>query len=195
MNEYSTVNILDMMDAIGEDALAGILSSFACPINTEIETFVRKKAINFAKSKISITYLILNNATGDIISIFSLTHKALDINGSTLSKTDKKRFERFARTDEENGIYKVSAFLIAQFGKNYAVEQPEDWNGIRLMEKTFETLAKVQHQIGGGVVYLECEDEPKLLEFYQNSQNHFKVFDVRDSESENITYKQLFRFF
>ena len=63
------------------------------------------------------------------------------------------------------------------------------------MEKTFETLARVQHQIGGGVVYLECEDEPKLLEFYQNSQNHFKVFDVRDSESENITYKQLFRFF
>ena len=73
MNEYSTVNILDMMDAIGEDALTGILSTFACPINTEIETFVRKNAINFAKSKISITYLILNNATGEIISIFSLT--------------------------------------------------------------------------------------------------------------------------
>ena len=195
MNEYSTANILDMMDAIGEDALTGILSTFACPINTEIETFVRKNAINFAKSKISITYLILNNATGEIISIFSLTHKPLEINGSNLSKTDKKRFGRFARVDEENGIYKVSAFLIAQFGKNYAVKQPEDWSGIRLMEKTFETLAEVQHQIGGGVVYLECEDKPQLLEFYQNSQNHFKVFDVRNSESENITYKQLFRFF
>ena len=195
MNEYSTVNILDLMDAIGEDALTGILSSFACPINTEIETFVRKNAINFAKSKVSITYLILNNATGDIISIFSLTHKPLEISSSTLSKTEKKKFGRFARIDEENGIYRMSAFLIAQFGKNYAVEQPEDWNGIRLMEKTFETLAEVQHQIGGGVVYLECEDKSKLLEFYQNSRNHFKVFGVRDSESENITYKQLFRFF
>ena len=195
MNEYSTVNILDMMDAIGEDALRGILSSFACPVNTEIETFVRKNAINFAKSKVSITYLIVNNTTGEIISIFSLTHKALEINGSTLSNTYKKRLERYAQIDEDSGIYTTSAFLIAQFGKNYAVEQPEDWNGIRLMEKTFETLAKVQHQIGGGIVFLECEDKPKLLSFYQNSHNNFRVFDERKSESDNITYKQLIRLF
>lgn len=195
MNEYSTVNILDMMDAIGEDALTGILSNFTCPMNKEIETFVRKNAIDFAKRKVSITYLIVNNATGEIISIFSLTHKALEINGSMLSNTYKKRLERYAQIDKGSGIYTASAFLIAQFGKNYAVEQPEDWSGIRLMEKTFETLVKVQHQIGGGIVFLECEDKPKLLEFYQNSHNNFRVFDERNSESDNTTYKQLIRFF
>ena len=63
------------------------------------------------------------------------------------------------------------------------------------MEKTFETLVKVQHQIGGGIVFLECEDKPKLLEFYQNSHNNFRVFDERNSESDNTTYKQLIRLF
>ena len=31
MSDYSTVNILDMIEAIGEDALRGILSDFYCP--------------------------------------------------------------------------------------------------------------------------------------------------------------------
>ena len=97
-----------MMDAIGEDALTGILSTYECPVNTEIETFVRKNAINFAKRKVSITYLIVNNATGDIVSIFSLTHKALEINGNTLSNTYKKRLERYAQIDKDSGIYTTS---------------------------------------------------------------------------------------
>ena len=85
--------------------------------------------------------------------------------------------------------------MIAQFGKNYAVPQPEDWNGIRLMEKTFETLEKVQREIGGGVVYLECEDNEHLLEFYQNANNRFRPFSERYSEADKTKYIQLLRFF
>ena len=166
MNDYSTVNILDMIDAIGEDALSGILSDFSCPKNPEIETFVKNKAIDFAKRKISITYLVIDDDSSEILSIFALTHKALDINSEALSSTSRKKLSRFAQFDENNSSYTVSAFLIAQFGKNYAVSQPEDWNGIRLMEKAFETLEKVQRQVGGGVVYLECEDNEHLLSFY-----------------------------
>lgn len=85
MNDYCTVNILDMIEAIGEDALVGILSDFSCPLNPEIETFVKKNAIDFAKKKISITYLVLDNA-GDILSIFALTHKALYLAEATASR-------------------------------------------------------------------------------------------------------------
>lgn len=138
MNDYSTVNILDMIDAIGEDALVEILSDFSCPKNQEIESFVRNKAIDFAKRKISITYLVIDNDSGEILSIFALTHKALEISRDALSSTSKKKLSRFAQLDENSGSYTVSAFLIAQFGKNYAVPQPEGWNGIRLMEKNLK---------------------------------------------------------
>lgn len=195
MNGYSTVNILDMIDAIGEDEVKRILSDFSCPKNVEIEDFVKNKAVDFAKRKISVTYLVMNNETGAVISIFTLAHKSLDIDKDALSGTSRNRLSRFANLDETKNTYSVSAFLIAQFGKNYAAQQPDDWNGVRLMEKTFETLGIVQRHIGGGVVFLECEDNPFLLDFYQNEQNRFRPFDVRFSDSDNTKYIQLLRLF
>ena len=46
------VNILDMMELIGEDGVKQILSDFSCPLNVEIENFVHNNAIEFAKRKI-----------------------------------------------------------------------------------------------------------------------------------------------
>ena len=194
MNDYCTVNILDMIEAIGEDTLVGILSDFSCPLNPEIETFVKKNAIDFAKKKISITYLVLDNAE-DILSIFALTHKALYVSCDGMTKRSKARLERYAQFDKDSCTYLGSAFLIAQFGMNDAVPRPTDWNGTRLMEKTFEVLGSVQKEIGGGIVYLECEDKPKLLDFYQNEKNGFHKFSERYSEKENINYIQLVRMF
>ena len=195
MNDYSTVNILDLIEAVGENALSGILSDFSCPKNKEIEKFIKNKALEFAKKKISITYFVIDNKNGEIISFFALTHKSLEIKSEALSSTSKKKLSRFAQFDENSNSYTVSAFLIAQFGKNYAVEQPIAWNGIRLMEKTFEILEKVRHDIGGGLVYLECEDNNTLLNFYQNENNRFHIFSERYSDVDNTKYIQLLRFF
>ena len=194
MNDYCAVNILDMIEAIGEDELRVILSDFSCPINPEIETFVKKNAIDFAKRKISITYLVLDNA-GDILSIFALTHKALYVSCDKLTYKSKEKLKRYAQFDEKSKTYLGSAFLIAQFGMNDAVPRPSDWNGTRLMEKTFEVLGCVQKQIGGGIVYLECDDTPKLLTFYQNSNNGFHKFSERYSGREKKKYIQLLRTF
>ena len=88
----------------------------------------------------------------------------------------------------------VSAFLIAQFGKNYAEESPK-LSGNGLMDKAMDILAYVQHDMRGGIVYLECEDKPQLLSFYQNKNNCFRVFDERYSETDKTKYIQLLRFF
>ena len=37
------------------------------------------------------------------------------------------------------------------------------------------TLKNVQKEIGGGIVYLECENKPKLLDFYCDEHNSFKI--------------------
>lgn len=60
MKEYTVVNILDMLEAIGEENLSVILSDFSCPINKEIENFVWHNAIEFAKKKMSITYFLMD---------------------------------------------------------------------------------------------------------------------------------------
>ena len=194
MKEYTVVNIMDMLEAIGEENLSVILSDFSCPINKEIENFVWHNAIEFAKKKMSITYFLMD-AEGEIAAIFTLTHKAVEIGNADISSTMRRKLSRYAQLDGNTNSYTVSAFLIAQFGKNYAVEDGKTISGNELMDLTFEILEKVQHDIGGGIVFLECEDKPKLLEFYQNDKNGFMPFDERYSISDSTKYIQLFNFF
>ncbi|MCD7813189.1 MAG: GNAT family acetyltransferase [Lachnospiraceae bacterium] len=194
MSEYTTVNILDMIDVIGEDNMKCVLSDFSCPKNEEIEHFVKKNAIDFAKRKMSVTHLVMNDK-GNLAAIFTLTHKAVEISDDGLSSISRKKIKRYAQIDEKNHSYMVSAFLIAQFGKNYGVEIKETLDGNRLMENAMKVLEKVQRDVGGGIVYLECEDKPKLLSFYENDQNRFRVFDDRYSDVDSTKYIQLLRFF
>ncbi len=85
----------------------------------------------------------------------------------------------------------ISAFLIAQFGKNFVAA--DMISGDELMEITLSVLTKIQHDIGGGVVYLECEENPKLLRFYQNDRNRFRPFGTRTSAADDTQYVQLLR--
>ena len=194
MRSFETVNILDMIGAIGEVNLKLCLSHFSCPINPEIENFILNNAIEFAKKKLSVTYFAVNES-GKIVAVFTLAHKAIEIGNANLSNSKRKKIIRYAILDSETGSYTVSAFLIAQFGKNYAVNEGKDISGNELMDLTFEILEKVQHHIGGGIVFLECENKAKLLDFYQSEKNGFMPFNERYSVNDKIKYIQLFNFF
>ena len=129
------------------------------------------------------------------MAVFTLAHKALELNDENMSESNRKRIRRYARLNEISNSYTVSAFLIAQFGKNYANGREAQSDGNTLMESAMKTLVAVQREVGGGIVYLECEDKPQLLAFYQNSHNAFHPFDERYSESDQTKYIQLLRFF
>lgn len=194
MEQFETVNILDMAKAIGESKLRQRLTGFSCPINSEIEHFVVDNAIEFAKKKLSITYFVVNK-NGKIVAIFTLAHKAVEIGGAKLSNSKRKKISRYAILDSKSNSYTVSAFLIAQLGKNFAIEGGKTIGGDELMDLTFDILEKVQHEVGGGIVFLECEDRPKLLGFYQKEKNGFIPFDERYSVTDHTKYVQLFNFF
>lgn len=194
MKEYTVVNILDMLEAIGEESLYAILSDFSCPVNKEIEKFVRHNAVEFAKKKMSITYFLMDY-NGEIAAIFTLTHKAVEIGNAKISSTMRKKLARYAQRDENTNSYTISAFLIAQFGKNYGFKGNMELSGNFLMDNVFAILERVQRDIGGGIVYLECEEQPKLLEFYQNDKNRFKIFGERYSVIDQTKYIQLLKLF
>jgi hypothetical protein len=191
--EFDTINILDMINAYGEEDVRKRISEFSCPINPEIEHFVFENAVEFAKKKMSITHFAINSK-GKIVALFTLTHKSIEIGNRDFSKSKIRKLSRYAAINTETEGYRTSAFLIAQFGKNYAVEDGRSISGNELMELTFEILKKVQHEVGGGIVYLECEDKPELLGFYQNEHNGFIRFGERYSEEDNKKYIQLFNF-
>ena len=142
----------------------------------------------------SITYFLMD-AEGEIAAIFTLTHKAVEIGNADISSTMRRKLSRYAQLDGNTNSYTVSAFLIAQFRKNYGFKGNLELSGNALMDDAFEILGRVQRDIGGGIVYLECEDRPKLLEFYQNDKNRFKIFGERYSEVDQTRYIQLLKLF
>ena len=186
-------NILDLIDLGGSDVIEHKLATFSSPKNPEIEDFIRNKAINFATGKLSITYLVNDDDTGNILGYFTLTHKSIIINGENLSATSRKKLARYSRMDVSTGNYMASSFLLAQFGKNYALDEADRIDGADLMKLATDVLVNIQRQIGGGIVYLDCEDKPELTSFYK--RQNFKEFDDRFSTEDNQKYIQFMRFF
>ena len=190
-NNYT--NILDELDRVGEAKVRSDLSSFSCPVSPKIENFIRNRAIDFARRKISITYIVSDPEDGEILGFFTLAHKAVMIPPHKLSNTSRKRLARFARFDEPTGQYMASAFLIAQLGKNYAVDDGTLITGAELLDIANDILLGVQRKIGGGVIYLDSEDTPKLMQFYEHEA--FYKFGERYSDEEEQRYIQYLRFF
>ncbi len=96
MSAYETINILDMIEIVGEDGTKAILSDFSCPKNSEIDNFIKKNAIEFAKKKMSITHLVMDEK-GQLAAIFTLTHKAVKIRDDVLSSSQRRKIRRYAQ--------------------------------------------------------------------------------------------------
>ena len=147
---YSVENILDIMQRVGEEELVSSLSDFSCSNNKDIESFLKLKAVDFAKKRISITYLVLHVETGEILGFFTLAHKVLYVPAEGMSNNVKRRLERYGSFDKDTNSYLMSAFLLAQFGKNYALGEDDRIAGLALMECVDSILKKIQFQVGGG---------------------------------------------
>lgn len=189
------INILDLVDEMGESFVESWLSLFSCPHNPEIEHYIKNNALEFAKKGISITYLVFGQDQSNtfLVGYYALTYKILRVERSSISRTTEKRIARFGDYDELSGTYSLAAPLIAQFGKNYADSVPAGFHGTELMSLVLDQLQKIQRMAGGRLVYLECEDNPFLLDFY--SRQGFTPFAKRytTGDDKELFYHQMMK--
>lgn len=115
--------------------------------------FLKDKAIEFAKKKLSITYLVTESEAGELLGYF----------------------------------------MLAQFGMNFNVEIERRVSGAEPMDCVDEVLKRIEHQIGGAVVYLDCEDKENLIEFYENIAG-YKQISERISKRDQVKYLQFYKF-
>lgn len=167
----------------GEPALVKLLSGFSCPKNPDVERFLKKSAIAFTKKNQSVTYLVFSKDNGKMLGYFTLALKPLTIRGETVSNTTKRKLLRISELDESSDTYTMSAYLIAQLGKNYTNGANEKITGKELIELAWTVIEDAQYMLGGMVTFLEAEKEEKLLLFYRD--NRFSQFDTRQTTSDS----------
>ena len=194
----NVISIENMIESYGEEATIELLSSFSCvrdgvQKNEEVETFVKKNVIDFFRRKLAVTYLVFDD-NSDFVGVYTLAHKAIDIPADRLNAKLKNKVKRYARLDEGRQSYSVSAFLIAQFGKNYEGDKGRTISGSELMDSALDMLSAAQAIVSGGLIFLDCEVENTVaLELYK--KNGFVPFGERESESDGHRYIQLLKGF
>jgi hypothetical protein len=185
MLKYTVVALHEMLKAFPDDEekVSNVLNAFECANNKDVETFLKNKAVLFDKQGFSKTHLIYTSYKNEMVLLgyYALAHKSFVIKSSSkVSSSLKKRIAKFGQYDKDLKQYVVSAPLIGQLGKN---DRYKDLiSGDVLLYCACKTVKSVQALVGGKFVYLECEDKPRLVDFYKS--NGFVEFGMRELEAD-----------
>ena len=190
---FKRITLSDLIDFSGEETAQKVLETFSCPQNEEIQNFIRNSAVNFAKRKITMTHLLFSEEN-ELLGFFSLTHKPLIVKDENFSSKLRRIFFTSSSYNYITQSFESSGFLLAQFSKNFTDGLNKLISGNEMMNEVLNVLKPVQHEIGGRIVFLECDkNKEKLSDFYTNDNNRFVKFGERIDEKDNTTYSQLLR--
>lgn len=186
MSEFIQINLTEIINEWGEDATKTFLSHFSCPLNTDVQNFLHNKAIEFSKRDFSKTHLVLwlsdDEQEMELIGYYTLSMKNITVYRDSVSKNTYKKLLNHAIQYSGKDHVVLPVPLIAQLGKNYSDGNDALIDGDELLKMALEKIKLIQNEIGGRYCYLECEDKPKLLKFYQN--NGFTPFGKRPLDAD-----------
>lgn len=189
MTGYHIVNLIDIVGTKSEGRIMSDLLLYSCPLNNDVENFLKIKAIEFSKYGFSQTHLVYTSYKGSpvLCGYFTLCVKSLSVKRNAISKTLAKRFARYGTFDSHENKFLIGCPLIGQLGKNYLNGYNKLITGDELLKMACDKIQSVQRIIGGKFVYLECEDEPKLIHFYNS--NGFVLFGQRQLDPDETGIK------
>ena len=187
LNDITVFNIREYLSdkddkILGEEVLQQILSEFSCEKNSDVERFLKEQSIEFTKKNQSVTYLVFSNEDAALVGYFTLTIKPISVKADSFSNSMKRKIARVSELDVTHGTYTLSAYLIAQLGKNYSEGLNEKITGEQLLQAAIDTIKELQYMAGGMVIFLEAEDNEKLMEFYEG-QNGFRKFATKETKN------------
>lgn len=112
-----------------------------------------------------------------VVGYFTLTYKIIKVQEDSFIGKTKRRVLRFAQPSEDNNYYLIPLPLIGQIGKNYFNNYNDLISGEQLLHLAFEKIKIVQNIVGGRFCFLECFENKKLRNFYE--ENDFKQFNKK----------------
>ena len=105
-NNIIVLNIREYLEnedkRLGEETLLQLLSEFSCPLNPEVERFLKEQAILFAKKHQAVTYLVLSLEDAELLGYFSITIKPIVVKSELFSNTVKMKLARCSEEDSSD---------------------------------------------------------------------------------------------
>lgn len=143
-----------------DESVEEFLQDFTCSQNKDVEKYLRSTAMRHHKSSISRTYLIIAEVNDElkIIAYFTLAMKSFII------QDEKKIRDKLLKKMNSKNNLSIT-FLIGQLGKND--EFSEKINLGEILDFAYGVINEVRKLIGGRLVLIECENEPKLINLYK----------------------------
>jgi hypothetical protein len=125
-DKYTVINIRRYLHGDNpndeEKRLRRVIDGFSSPINKDVENFLKSSSIEFTKKNQSVTYLVFLESRMELVGYFTLALKPLTVKGETVSNRTKRKLLRVSELDEQSQTYTMSAYLIAQLGRNFALD-------------------------------------------------------------------------
>lgn len=173
-----TISLNELIKSIGASAVQAFLDvSFRCDKNRDIEHFLLNSSVRFEMARVARTYLIFDD-NSDILAYFSLAFKSIVILNTTKSQLKKL-------TGGLTNNNQINAYLIGQIGKNSLIQNnPVKLNDI--LSEIYPLIEQGQEMFGGRAVILECENNTKLIQYYE--QHGFKLIETEDNQDLKTLY-------
>lgn len=163
---YRTVLLNDLIYKLklSEDEINSILAEFSCPLNDDVEYFVKHKAVQFEKVDLARTYLVyaFDNGISKLCGIYSLATGHLELD-SKLTRNQKRKL--FGTTYSLGKS--INTHLIGQLSKNFSHGNDKLISGDLLIELAFERIKERNMLSPCPVIHIDCKDESKLKSFYE----------------------------
>jgi len=183
MQEYEIVRVGGLIEAKGKSSYNQLVANFSCPLNNDLEHFLKNTAIENQKKHISRTSLVYASIEEQkvLVGYYSLAIQILTLEDD-MSKSIRKIITGFTDSRKNN----VPVFLIGQMGKNYYNGYNKLISGEELFAQAIKDIKETQKLVGGRIVMIECKDDEKLKHFYSETLGLKKI--EHDQENNLLTY-------
>ena len=183
------IKLYDLISSIGIDESEKVLKQFegiTLEAGThDVETFIRKKSIQFENASLSTTYLVFDEETNILLGFFSLANKPLTMSEKNFLKLSKNQQKKLNNSGQRIGTkYQINSFLIGQIGKNFSDDVHKSKSSItgkELLTLAYDKVVEASMIINAKYVWIECENVDYLNKFYKK----FGFSEVQDYTSEN----------
>lgn len=146
------------------------MTGFECKLDSDIEEFIRTKAIPYEKAHKCRTYLFLGSDFFRVPRPMIIAYLSIALSNTKLnpdvSNTMKKRMDGIFKNDE------APCYLIGQIAKND--RYPGEIDGRDLIECAIKIIRIGHKAVGGRFIRVDIKNNEKLIRFYE--ENGFNRF-------------------